>query len=192
MAKVTNNYKHITRVAQKGSSRPVLSGLSFKDGRLAATDGHRMLIIQQDYPKDLDIVLDPKTLLPIEGNYPELDRHLEGKEQTGVLEYSSLITISEMLSGVKSSTLSMMSIDVGSNLKLQLKNGISLEVPFLDFEGEEFTLYCNYIYLKNAVEFILDQTPKNTSVYFRSPLRPFILYQEDKFDYLITPIIGGF
>lgn len=193
MEKKKNNYKHITRVAFKQDTRLALTGINIKDGYITATDSHRLLKLKTNIPEDINLLLDPKRLEMIEVNYPDTDRLIPEEFNTVFsLAYYQFEILNKMLKSVLAKDRTTFKITVNEKrVRFDISNGISCEVDVFKFEGEEMEVSCNPYYMKELVEFILDQKSMATEVKLVNNLRPFVFSQEGNFEYLITPIRTG-
>ena len=70
--------KHAEKITKAASKdRPVLKGVFHADdGSLAVTDSRRLYFAKNAHTNESNVVIDPKTGAIIDGNYPDIKRHI--------------------------------------------------------------------------------------------------------------------
>lgn len=187
--KPQNTYRHLLNFVDTTPSRPILNGIHFTEyGHLEATNSHILLRLINRVPKGTELVLHPKELQEIEGNYPDTDRLFPTDfKATWVLEPEQAAAITKFLKSMDKESL----IDVsGSNSELtvtetQTKATQSFELVRM---SDDASFSCKARYLGFMMAFIADCIPVPVDIGIVSPIRPVVFEVNGLFAGLVTPV----
>ena len=190
-------YKKILEgVVSKDESRPVLKGVHYENGNMAATDSHQ-LVLFKDVVDDtkLNVTIDLSTYLPIDMNYPEVDR-LIPTEQTTQLVFHGLNDLNGLVTYLKAGKKALVDMTIkGTGVNIKVKDNPYMTYnQEVEWNGDELDISFNANYLYNALAY-LDRLTKdqpgdytgNVTINFDGKLRPFTV-EFGKMVYLICPV----
>lgn len=184
-----NDNKHLTNIVKKVKVRPVLRGIHYNSDtqKIIACDSHRLLQIKsiETIPLSFTIDYDSNQLLTQE--YPNTQRLIPTNGIELILQ-SDIIT-KEFLQTLKSFKEQTISFKVSNNhieflspsnytfYRLQLTNGDDTDL-----------MYMNAKYIYDVLLYIFElPTHKVTVLFPESVIRP-LLFKNEFYEYLITPI----
>jgi DNA polymerase III sliding clamp (beta) subunit (PCNA family) len=188
--------KILDNVVSKNDSRPVLKGVHYENGSMVATDSHQ-LVLFKDVVEDtkLNVTIDLSTYLPINRDYPEIDRIIPTTHTTQLAFHnlSEISGIVDYLKAGKKQTVDMDIQDSGLSLKLHDNAGMTYDQK-AEWSGEALQISFNPSYLYNALAY-LDRLYKeqpsdydgDVTINFTSELRPFTV-EFGKMVYVVTPV----
>lgn len=185
-----NTYKHLLKVVSKQASRPVLTGAFFDtDGSITVTDSHRLLKLYNRHEFSNSQVMKLDTMESLEGTYPETHRLIPSPDKPITFTMDHVYSLLPFLKSAKKKTdcLKITFTETGTVFEL-IDTGIKVA---LDIKVEHMIntdLYCNAIYLKDAIDFLKDSGMRDCEWILVSALRPFNFHSGNAFDYIVTPI----
>lgn len=184
--KPQNTHKHLLNFVSKSESRPILTGVNVNDeGHLEATDSHVLLRLHNQFPAGQPMTFNPKTLKVLAGNYPDVNRLIPTKfEHTFDLSYSQILRVFEFAKGLKKDTIHITQKDGA----LEFRGRESNTTMTLEGISADVNIVLQAVYVKNAFDFIRDNTMTYVTVGYQSSIRPIVFTREKNFDLLITPM----
>lgn len=184
--KPQNTHKHLLNFVSKSESRPILTGVNVNDeGHLEATDSHVLLRLHNQFPAGQPMTFNPKTLKVLAGNYPDLDRLIPTAFETSFdLSYSQILRVFEFAKGLKKDLIHI----TQKGDVLEFRGQESNTAMYLEEISADVNIVLQAVYVKNAFDFIRDNTMTCVTVGYLGSLRPIVFTREKNFDLLITPI----
>lgn len=184
--KPQNTHKHLLNFVSKSDSRPLLTGVNVTDeGHLVATDSHALLRLHNQFPAGQPMTFNPKTLKVLAGDYPDADRLIPTRfEHTFDLSHSQILRVFEFAKGLKKDLIHIAQKDGALEFRGQESN----TVMTLEGISADVNIVLRAVYVKNAFDFIRDNTMTYVTVGYQSSIRPIVFTREKNFDVLITPI----
>lgn len=178
--------KYVTDFTSKTGSRPVLEGIFFSEtGEVMATDSHIAVKVSDINKSKVNMVLNPKTLEQIEGQYPNLSRLFPDK--TGDSEFKvSQELLPQLITYFKANKGKQVDIDVKKEELVMDADNVKTSIP-INLTGDELTIHANVTYLLTVFEMFKSETKQDLNVNMYGHLRPFTV-AADNITTLITPI----
>ena len=188
--KPQNTYKHLLNFASTQATRPILNGIHITNyGHLEATNSHILLRLLNRVPKDQEMVLHPKELREIEGNYPDTDRLVPSSFNANwLLDPIESHQIVKFLKSFDKGTPVTVSAKDSALVIANQSTGTAGAFPLLKCDGDDIGFACNVTYLLYMMAFIADCAPLPVEIGLVSPIRPIVFEVTDAFVGLITPI----
>lgn len=184
--KPQNTYKHILNHVSKHESRPILTGVNVtEEGHLVATDSHVLLRLLNHLPKGYPMTFNPKTLKVLAGAYPDTSRLIaKNFDVTFELSYEEITRVYEFAKGLKKDAIRI----TGKNQSLEFKGLQSQTTMTIKDIDADVNILLQAVYVKNAFDFLRDNTTTSVFVGYQSGNRPILFKKESTFELLITPI----
>ena len=196
---IKNLHKHLKKAASSFDSRPILKCVHFdKDGSIAVTDSHRLLLIKDFHEHTEEFNQDLTTMELKKENYPDVSRLIPDKFSTEVIiSLSILIRVMKALGTSKDEfvkwELSDNQITFSNNSDAQIYGGPVNIAVNANVKGEKIKISFNARYIKECCEFFIDAKERyavdNVTIKMQDPTRPVVFsIGESKHIYLVTPV----
>lgn len=193
--------KHLKRAVSKFESRPILRCVHYDaNGSIAATDSHRLLLIENFHNHNKEINQDIRTMEILDAPYPELGHLIPNKAKSKIKITISLSVLLRAAKALNTNTdeIIVMKIEQGkitfTNLHDEKIYGSPVKIEVnAQVVGESMKLGVNSRYIIDACEFLLDAKERyavdDTVIHLYSENKPFTLeIKEGKYLYLVTPV----
>lgn len=187
--KPQNTYKHLLNFVSTSASRPVLQGFHFlSDGSVEATNAHKFLRLLNNTGIDEEKIIDPKTLLAIDGDYPNVD-HLINKNvvKKYSLSQTNCIDVFNFLKSAKKDEQVTISFD--ESIVITLESGASTTIICKHDLTGEYTFIANATYLKQIFDFTKDITDEDIELGIVEDSKFIIFRKERSFIAMLFRII---
>lgn len=185
--KPQNNYKHVLNFVSKQESRPTLTGIHFTEkGDIEATNSHILIKLYRQVDEGKELLINPKTLKLIQGEYPNVNRLIPKSSGTEfILNQEDIVAIFNFAKSLKKDDVVCM---ISRNLaKVTLKSSTGIETTLSVGLEKDFTINLRAEYIKIVFDFLRDNT-ESVTVRFTGENRPILFTDNSTFDTLITPV----
>lgn len=188
--KPQNTYRHLLNFASTSGARPILNGVHFTNqGHLEATNGHILLRLLNRVPEGMEMVLHPKEMREIEGNYPDTERLFPSNFNANwLLDPIEAPRIVKFLKSFDKGTPVQVSVKDSNLLIANAATGTAGAFPLLENKGDDITFACDATYLLYMLSFIADCAQLPVEIGLVSPIRPVMFEVSGVFIGLVTPV----
>lgn len=189
--KPQNTYKHLLNFASNDNVRPILNGFHFtNEGHIEATNAHVLLRLLNRVPAGNEMVLHPKELREIEGNYPDTSRLIPLDFKTTYrVTPETAAAVGKFLKALDKKSIVTLAVSEKELVITETSAKATQAFEVSGFSGDAVELVCRTQYLGFMMAFIADCSPVSADVKVISPVRPMVFELPGSFVGLVTPVM---
>lgn len=178
--------KYVTDFTHKKVTRPVLEGIFFsKTGEVMATNSHIAIKVSDINTSKVEMILHPKTLEQLEGQYPNLSRLFPEKSGNTNFKVKQEL-LPQLITYFKANKDRQVDIVVSAEELIMEVDKVKTSIP-IELSGEQLVIHVNASYLLIVFEMFKSETNQDLTVSMYGSVKPFTV-QAENITTLITPI----